>query len=153
MGDVELILKGFLCCPFNMWKRLLLVCLSTSPKQQKELKRVRNSYSESQELLVKCPVSWKDRQSCQGLLQTSLSERIIQTPAGKQRWYGFVTQVWAPPLALGEPWLREATQTCPLSSSGDCTAARFLPLYCKAWLYWIPFGSCSTRLCWSDLTR
>lgn len=57
MGDVELILKGFLCCPFNMWKRLLLVCLSTSPKQQKELKRVRNSYSESQELLVKCPVS------------------------------------------------------------------------------------------------
>lgn len=57
MGDVELILKGFLCCPFDTWKQLLVVCLSTSPKRQKELELVRSSYSESQELLGKYLVS------------------------------------------------------------------------------------------------
>lgn len=56
-GNTELILKGFLCCPCNMWKQLLVVSLSSSPKQQEELKQVRNSRSESWEQLFKCLVS------------------------------------------------------------------------------------------------
>lgn len=56
-GSTELILKGFLCCPCNMWKQLLVVSLSSSPKQQEELKQVRNSRSESWEQLLKCLVS------------------------------------------------------------------------------------------------
>lgn len=152
-GEVGLILQGFLCCPFSMWKQLLVV---TSSKQQKELMQLWNSLSESWQELIMHLLSWKDKKAGRGCLEQPFWKDCLHLGSKAEvAWLCHASVGF--PLVLCETMLegsKGCSQMCPLTSRWDWAAARPNPWEGLADMNacWY-IESCNSGLYWSGPTR